>query len=234
MTHAPITPPEAAQTWRTRLGRNPLWIVLSVILALGLMVLQPLFAAPFILLFVWLSGLGFTDLRLRPFRLSHVFMGVAAAVALQLLNRFAVLPLLAEIIPASTGGAAGLGLVPGAWQAFLVFAPIAVISAGFGEELAARGYAMTRLAALMGDTPPARWGAMALVAVLFGLAHFHQGPLGMAHAVWMGFALGALTLVRGSLWISITAHGAYNLLTALLIVSGALEGLDRAVPWTAL
>ncbi len=221
------------ESWRQRLGRNPLWIVISVILALGLMTLQPLIAIPFVLLFVWLSAQTASDLRLRPFKVSHLLVGLGIAIGLQVINRFVVLPLLALFIPDPSTAAASIGLVPGAWQVFLIFVPIAVISAGFGEELAARGYAMTRLAHLFGDTTKARWIAMLLVAVVFGLAHFYQGPLGTAHAVWMGLAFGSLTLLHGSLWASIAAHGAYNVLTALLIVSGGLEALHRAVPWTA-
>jgi membrane protease YdiL (CAAX protease family) len=235
MTETATLSSHAERSWRRRLGRHPAWIALSVVLALGLMTLQPLLALPFIVLFAWLSGLSARDLRLRPFRLSHVVLGVLAAIGLQIVNRFLILPLLALWLPeGASSAAASVGLVPGAWQAFLIFAPIAVVSAGFGEELAARGYAMTRLACLFGDTRTARWLAMVLVALLFGLAHFYQGPLGTAHAIWMGLALGALTLLRGSLWVSIAAHGSYNLLTALLIVSGALDVLHRTIPWTAL
>lgn len=220
--------------WRRRLGAHPAWIVISVILVLGLMTLQPLLAIPFVFLFLWLSGATLKDLRLRPFRARDLLVGVAVAAALQLINRLALLPLLAEFLPAAPSTAAAMGLVPGAWTAFLVFAPIALISAGFGEELAARGYAMTRLSALFGDGVAARWAMMVLVAVVFGLAHFYQGALGTAHAVAMGVALGALTLIRGSLWASIAAHGIYNVLTALLIVSGGLELLKRLAPWSAL
>lgn len=233
MTDASIHP-HGEDNWRKRLGRNPAWICATVLLTLALMALQPLLALPFVALFAWLSGVTLRDLHLRPFRGADVLLGVAAAIGLQIVNRFAVLPLLAQVTPDAGGGAASVGLVPGAWDAFLIFAPIAVISAGFGEELAARGYAMTRLSVLFGGGAASRWSAMAVVAVIFGLAHFYQGPLGTAHAVFMGFALGALTLTRSSLWTSIAAHGSYNLLTALLIVTGGLETLHQTVPYTAL
>lgn len=223
----------AKRNWRQRLGRNSAWITGSVLITLALMALQPLLALPFIALFAWLSGLSLKDLRLRPFRLSHILLGVLAAFLLQAINRLAVLPLLAQILPDTSAAAASIGLVPGAWQVFWVFVPIAIISAGFGEELAARGFAMTRIATLFGDTRSARWLAMLVVAVIFGLAHFYQGPLGTAHAVWMGLALGTLTLSSGSLWVSIVAHGCYNVLTALFIVSGGLQALHQALPHTA-
>ncbi len=233
MTDSAI-PTDDTESWRTRLGRNPVWIAISVLLTLALMAVQPLFAIPVVFLFLWLSGAGLPDIRLRPFRLSDIVTGLAAAVVLQVVNRLAILPVLAQSLPVPPSSAEALGLVPGAWSMLLIFAPIAMISAGFGEELAARGYAMTRLSKLFGGGAAARWTAMIFVAVVFGAAHFYQGMLGAAHAVWMGMALGALTLSRGSLWASITAHGVYNLLTGLLIVSGAIEALERAAPWTAL
>ncbi len=224
----------AENTWRHRLGRNPVWRIASTLWVLALMVLQPLLAIPFVFLFLWLSGLGPRTLGLGapPSRLSAIGLGLIAALILQGINRLAVLPALAVIVPNPDTAASTLGLAPGAWDMLLIFIPIAIVSAGFGEELAARGYALNTFARMMGDTVPARWIAMGLVAVLFGLAHFYQGPLGTAHAIWMGLCLGGLYLAHRSLWTAITAHAAYNICTAVLIVSGALEQLYAIAPFT--
>lgn len=219
--------------WRQSLGRRKTWLIGTTALVLLLMALQPILAIPFVFLFLWLAREKLSSIGLvrMPGVVKILAAGVAFAVAMQIINRLAILPLLATAIPDQGSAAAAFGLVPGAWDVWALFVGIAIVSAGFGEELSARGYALTMVARLIGAGQRAQWIAMAIVAIIFGLAHFYQGALGTAHAIWMGFALGAFYLTTRSLWMAIVGHAVYNIATATLIVSGAMAALEHRLGW---
>lgn len=71
------------------------------------------------------------------------------------------------------------------------------VLAGLGEELVWRGYALPRVAALLGDGWAAWLAALLLVNVGFGLAHLYQGLPGVIEATVGGIAYGALYLATG-------------------------------------
>src|SRR2546422_6183160 len=50
--------------------------------------------------------------------------------------------------------------------------------AAFGEEFVYRGYLLTRIARVLGDTPRAWLGALAVTSMLFGAGHAYQGVSG--------------------------------------------------------
>lgn len=80
--------------------------------------------------------------------------------------------------------------------------------AAFGEEVAYRGYLVTRAADVGGRTAAAYWAAVVLVAVLFGYGHFYKGPTGIVDSALSGLILGAAYLLSGRvLWTSVFAHG---------------------------
>lgn len=83
------------------------------------------------------------------------------------------------------------------------------ITAAFLEEFIFRGYLMKRLIDLQSRETKLAWG-IALVgqALIFGLAHAYQGPLGMVKitAIGLVFGLGYLAVGR-NLWPLIIAHG---------------------------
>ncbi|MEM8696978.1 MAG: type II CAAX endopeptidase family protein [Pseudomonadota bacterium] len=219
--------------WRGKLGRSVAWLIGTTLLILLLMALQPLFAIPFVFLFLWLAREKVAAIGLvrAPGLFAVLLAGFGFALAMQIVNRLALIPLLAVFLPDQGASAADIGLVPGAWDVWALFVVIAIFSAGFGEELSARGYALTMVTRLLGDGRGARWIAMSVVAVIFGLGHFYQGALGTAHAIWMGFALGTLYLLSRSLWTAIVGHALYNIFTATLIVSGAMAALERSLGW---
>jgi membrane protease YdiL (CAAX protease family) len=107
-------------------------------------------------------------------------------------------PLLEELIPRS-----GLEKV--------VFALLS-FSAGFGEEIAFRGYALSSLSPFLGGG----WGAALFTSTVFGILHAYQGPVGMARTTVLGFLLAVSFVVTGSLWPAITAHVALDLLGGLV------------------
>lgn len=87
------------------------------------------------------------------------------------------------------------------------------LSAGFGEELAYRGYAIPVLAGLVGS----EWTAAVLSAGIFGFLHAYQGQVGVVRTGLMGLLLAAVFLWSGSLWPAILGHAAIDLVGGLIL-----------------
>jgi membrane protease YdiL (CAAX protease family) len=94
-------------------------------------------------------------------------------------------------------------------------AAVYVVSS-FGEEVIYRGFLMNRLAELGKGTRLA-WGmALTISAVVFGLAHFDWGVVGIVQTTFMGLALAAsYLLVKRNLWVLVLAHAYID--TVLLV-----------------
>jgi membrane protease YdiL (CAAX protease family) len=96
-------------------------------------------------------------------------------------------------------------------------------TAAFAEEMVARGFVMTRLAAAFGDDRRARSGAAVAQAVLFGAGHLSQGPTGMVLTGLIGLVMAFVFYrARCSLWPCIIAHGLIDTLGLSLIFFGLL------------
>ncbi|MGB2964526.1 MAG: CPBP family intramembrane glutamic endopeptidase [Anaerolineales bacterium] len=83
------------------------------------------------------------------------------------------------------------------------------ITAAFLEEFLFRGYLMNRLMDLIGKQTKLAW-VLAIVsqAVIFGLIHAYQSPVGMFKVGLIGLVFGVSYLVVGrNLWPLILAHG---------------------------
>jgi membrane protease YdiL (CAAX protease family) len=85
-------------------------------------------------------------------------------------------------------------------------------AAGLGEELAYRGYAIPVLAPIVGVGP-----SSAITSVVFGVLHGYQGTLGMIRASVIGGILAFGFLASGSLWPSIIAHAAIDVLAGIVL-----------------
>jgi membrane protease YdiL (CAAX protease family) len=80
--------------------------------------------------------------------------------------------------------------------------------AAFGEEIAYRGYLMTRAADLGRRSVAAQWIGMVFVSALFGLGHYYKGFAGIVDSTFAGLILGSAYLLAGrNLWACILAHG---------------------------
>jgi membrane protease YdiL (CAAX protease family) len=99
-----------------------------------------------------------------------------------------------------------------------VFALLSV-AAGFGEEMAYRGYAISTLAALTGVT-----GAAVITTVVFGILHAYQGRAGILRTGLMGGILAWGFLASGSLWPPIIAHTLVDLLAGIVLGERLLAG----------
>jgi len=94
--------------------------------------------------------------------------------------------------------------------------------AAFGEELAFRILLMRGIAFALGDSRIAFAGALFIQAMVFGLAHAYQGPVGVAGTITSGLIYGSLTLAaRGSIWPAALAHGFNNTIGLIEVYLGA-------------
>jgi len=86
------------------------------------------------------------------------------------------------------------------------------LTAGVGEEMAYRGYALTTLAGVAG----AGWAAV-ITSLVFGVLHGYQGWLGVARTASLGGLLAWGYLASGSLWAPMAAHVVLDLVLGIAL-----------------
>lgn len=127
-------------------------------------------------------------------------------------------------VPDSGLGEVMAGLVRDPWRLALFLGPgLAIGAAGFEEVT--RVFLLSRWRKIVsGNTW--RWLGVLVSAVLFGLAHFYQGPGGMANTAISGLILAIVYLRFGRVWPLIISHHLHDALQIGLIVylirSGAI------------
>ncbi|MEE9190683.1 MAG: type II CAAX endopeptidase family protein [Candidatus Neomarinimicrobiota bacterium] len=90
----------------------------------------------------------------------------------------------------------------------LLAALVAVfIVSSFGEEVIYRGFLITRIAEMGGNSKIFLKIAVLVSSVIFGLVHYEWGLMGIVQTGFMGLVLGiSFLLVKRNLWILILAH----------------------------
>ena len=87
------------------------------------------------------------------------------------------------------------------------------LCAGFGEEMAYRGYAISALVVATGSAPL----ALVVTSASFGVLHAYQGAIGVVRTAVVGLILGAAFLYTGSLWPPMVAHMLIDLVAGLAL-----------------
>ena len=152
-------------------------------------------------------------------------LGVAAGVGMFLLEFFVT----QELLVALTGEYPDLhefDELVGNARLLAVLLAANLVLAGFGEELVWRGYALPRVAGLLGGDRRAWIAALVLVNAGFGLAHLYQGVTGIVETTLAGILLGALYLATGrNLVAPIAAHFVSNCIDFTVIYLGRDPGV---------
>jgi membrane protease YdiL (CAAX protease family) len=163
------------------------------------------------------SAIGFR----RPASWGWLILIAAAAAALRIgIGDFVIEPLTARFWPAPVAPA-GVDEATGNWQVALMYLGIVWTFAAFGEEIAYRGYLLTRAADIGGRTPLAWWIGVIVVSVLFGYGHYYKGPAGILDSAVAGLILGAAYLLAGrNLWASVLAHGFIDTVAVVALYFG--------------
>jgi membrane protease YdiL (CAAX protease family) len=150
------------------------------------------------------SAMGFT----RPASWRRIFLIALAAAGVRiLLGQFVIEPATGFFWPAPTAPALTNEINGNARVALLALLLVWTFAA-FGEEIAYRGYLLTRAADIGGRSTIAYWFGIVLVSVLFGYGHYYKGPSGIIDSGIAGLILGAAyMLANRNLWACIFAHG---------------------------
>ena len=225
-------PTETTRSTPNRWSHSPLFLIASlllVLLASRLDVVAPPLGVPtailVILVLLRLSGERFVDLGFeRPKSWTKTFLlGAVLALGAQAFATLIVLPILqaAGIPLPDFSNFAG---VEGNLSALLLFLFIGWVPAGFGEEIIWRGFFMTRLARLLGESRAAWIASVLGTSIIFGMLHTYQGTGGMILTGTAGVILGTIYLWSGrNLWLAIFTHGIMNTLSFTALYLGLLQ-----------
>lgn len=116
---------------------------------------------------------------------------------------------------------ARFAVIQGSLSTLLVMLAISWVTAAFGEEIAFRVLLLRGIAYALGHNRGAFANALVLQAVVFGLVHAYQGPVGIAGTITSGLVYGSLALLaRGSIWPPVLAHGINNSIGLITIYLG--------------
>lgn len=142
-----------------------------------------------------------------------IALGVLLGVALKLLMKAVVMPLLgAPPVNAAFHHLAGDRMA--ALGAILMV----ILVAGFGEELLWRGFLFERLGRLLGPRPWATAGIVILTSVLFGLAHLQvQGVPGAQQGTLTGLVFGSIYARTRGLPLVMITHAVFDVVAVAII-----------------
>lgn len=189
-----------------------LTIALFLVFAYNVWKIFPLSETPFIFLLVlisfWLRKQGWESIGFkRPQSWGKTIL-VCLLIALGLqLTSFITDPIIAKF----TGSPADLTQfteINGNSFLLLIYFGLIWTLAAFGEEIAYRGFIVTRLSELLGATKASGIVAVIISSVLFAIGHYYKGTAGMIDSGIGGLTYGFIYIVAGrKLWLSIFAHG---------------------------
>ena len=155
-----------------------------------------------------------------------LIIGVLVGVGYQVFGTFVVEPAITRLTTGVLPDVSGFRHLVGDKRALVQFAIQAIVIAGFFEEVAYRGWILTRFAELGRYSRGAWAGAAIASSVLFGLIHMYQGPSGMISTGVSGLLFAAVYFATGrNLWASIVAHGVMDVAGFFMIYLGIYPGL---------
>lgn len=109
------------------------------------------------------------------------------------------------------------------WLMVLWLGPVLWLGVAGFEELS-RVFFLNRLWVVW-PQPPGRWLVLLGSAVIFGLAHLYQGPVGVISNLIIGLIYGWYYMSFGRIWPMIIAHGLYDTFWIVLGIILVSQGL---------
>jgi membrane protease YdiL (CAAX protease family) len=155
---------------------------------------------------------GPSSLGLRRSRRDHVVVGTAAfAVAWSIFQVGVTMPVANHL----SGEKQDVGVfadVEGDLALLLLLVLLSWTLGALVEEIAFRGFLLTRLRDVLGRGPVALTAAVLASSILFGVLHSEQGLVGVLVVSLDGVAFCVLRLYYGTVWAAVLAHGFNNTL----------------------
>ena len=208
----------ATSRTRTPRGARPWWVLglVEVALAVSVVVLDLLIPTVVLLALMVVSLLvrrqGPAQVGLR--RPDRVVIMVGQVLALSLVWTILVFTLITPAVEHLAGrrrDVSAFATLEGNLSLLVILVLLSWTLAAFGEEVAYRGYLLTRSAELFARLGPgAPIAAVALSSVTFGLAHTEQGVVGVVLTTVDGLMLCVLRYHYGTVLASVIAHGTVN------------------------
>jgi membrane protease YdiL (CAAX protease family) len=161
------------------------------------------------LISIWLRDGNWAAMGLkRPASWRRILLiALVAAILRILLGQFLIEPVTGFFCPKPTAPALA-NEITGNIKMALVALLLVWTFAAFGEEIAYRGYLLTRAADIGRRSVGAYWIGIVLVSILFGYGHYYKGASGVIDSGVAGLILGTGYMLAGrNLWASIFAHG---------------------------
>src|ERR1044071_3497877 len=150
--------------------------------------------------------IGHNVFHIVPNEVIVLFVLVAAASRI-LLGQFLIEPVTSFFWPKPTAPAMANEITGNVTMALVALLLVWTFAA-FGEEIAYRGYLLTRAADIGRRSVAAYWVGIVLVSILFGYGHYYKGASGVIDSGVAGLILGTAYMLAGrNLWVSIFAHG---------------------------
>jgi uncharacterized protein len=152
-----------------------------------------------------LGSLGLHRVPARPLALKMFVFAVVWSVF-----QLAVTMPIANHVSGSKQDLSGFADIEGNPLVLLAFLGLGWALGAFAEELAYRGYLLTRVRQALGSGRTATVVAVLVTSVLFGLVHSEQGAIGVVVVTLDALAFSVLRYRFRSVWASILAHGFNN------------------------
>ena len=200
---------------------------IGIVFIIAVLLVGPLLGASLVLVWAWRTKLPWRDLgfvRPRHWVLT-IAGGIVAGVALKLLMKAVVMPLLGAppINPAYSYLNGNTAALPA------TFANV-IITAGIGEEILWRGFFFERLRKLLGTTRRARTVTVLITSTLFGLAHYvSQHWMGVEQAFIVGLIFGTYFVLTRNLIPLMVAHAAFDVFAVFIVYRGWEERVAHAI-----
>lgn len=204
-------------------GFGPIGIAFVILVLL----VGPLLGASLVLVWAWRTRLPWRELgfaRPRSWVLTIVG-GIIAGVALKLLMKAVVMPLLGAppVNPAYSYLNGNTAALPG-------FLANVIITAGIGEEILWRGFLFERFRSRFGTSRRANVLAVVITSTLFGLAHYmSQHWMGVQQAFIVGLIFGSYFVMKRRIVPLMIAHAAFDIFAVLIVYYGMEERVAHAL-----
>ena len=155
-----------------------------------------------------------------------IAIGVLVGLGYQVAGTYVVEPLVARLTSGELPDVSQFRGLMGN-EALLVFwLTLSWTLAAVVEELAYRGWILTRCVEIGGDSRRAWVAAVLVSSVLFGAVHAYQGLSGMISTGLTGVVFAVTYLATGrNLWTAIIAHGVLDTAGFVMMYAGVYPGL---------